>query len=173
MFDFSTCTFHFIGHYFSWTSFPYIAVVSHFTHKLVYFLSVSRWHHIFFSFIFLLMDLLSSYLTQNPKYYVSVWFKKNLSMLYLGTFFFILFRVNSSLCTWYFQYHFVKIKTSSMTWSIPRCPPQSHFQVYCKNNSYFVGVGLICDVELTCAFWPFFSFVRCIKDMSQYYKITF
>ena len=61
----------------------------------------------------------------------------------------------------------------SKTGSSPRCPIWFHYLVNSKNNSYFVGIGPICDIELTCIFWLVFLFVRCIKYRSQYYKIIF
>ena len=61
----------------------------------------------------------------------------------------------------------------SKTGSSPRCPIWFHYLVNSKNNSYFVGIGPICDIELTCIFWLVFLFVRCIKYRSQYYKIVF
>ena len=36
-----------------------------------------------------------------------------------------------------------------LTGSSPRCPLRSHSLVNIKNNSYFVGIGPICDVELS------------------------
>ena len=39
-----------------------------------------------------------------------------------------------------------------MTGSIPRCPLQSHYLVHRENNSYFVGIGPICDIDLICIF---------------------
>ena len=53
------------------------------------------------------------------------------------------------------------------------CPLRYHSLVHSENNSYFVGIGPIRDIELTCIFQPIFIFVRCIKDRSQYYKIFF
>ena len=58
-------------------------------------------------------------------------------------------------------------------WSSPRCPLRSHYLVHSKNNSFIVGIGPICDVELTCIFRPVFPFVCCIEDRFQYYNINF
>ena len=58
-------------------------------------------------------------------------------------------------------------------WSSPRYLLRYHSLVHSKNNSYFVGIAPICDVELTCIFWPVFTFVHCIEDSYQYYKIIF
>ena len=60
-----------------------------------------------------------------------------------------------------------------MTWSSPRCPLLSYFLVHSKNNSYFVVIWPIRDVELTCIFEMFFPSVGCIEDRSQCYKIFF
>ena len=40
------------------------------------------------------------------------------------------------------------------TGSSPRCPLWSHSLVHTKINPYFVGIGTICDAELTCKFRP-------------------
>ena len=42
-----------------------------------------------------------------------------------------------------------------------------------QKHSYFVGIGPICDVEITCIFWPVPPFVSCIKDRPHYYNINF
>ena len=71
------------------------------------------------------------------------------------------------------QAYLIHICKCTLTWYLPRCPLQSHSLVHSKNNSYFFGIGPICDADLTCIFWPFFPFVRCIEDRSQYYNINF
>ena len=40
--------------------------------------------------------------------------------------------------------------------SSPRCPLRSHYLVHSENNSYFLGIGPIRDVDLTCIFRPLF-----------------
>ena len=57
-----------------------------------------------------------------------------------------------------------------MTWSSPRCPHQYHYLVH-RKQFYFVGIGPICEVELTRIFGHVLLFVRCIEDRSQYYNI--
>ena len=47
--------------------------------------------------------------------------------------------------------------TSIVTGSIPRCPLWYHSLVHSQKKSYFVGIGPICDVELTYIFRPVFS----------------
>ena len=42
--------------------------------------------------------------------------------------------------------------TTILTWSIPRRPLRSHSLVHSENNYYFLGIGPIRDVELTCIF---------------------
>ena len=42
------------------------------------------------------------------------------------------------------------------TWSIPRCPLRYHYLVHSENNSYFVLIAPIRDVELTYIFRPVF-----------------
>ena len=59
------------------------------------------------------------------------------------------------------------------TGSSPRCPLWYHSLVYSKNNCYFVRIGPIHDIDLTCTFRPFFPFLQCIKDRYQYYMIMF
>ena len=39
-----------------------------------------------------------------------------------------------------------------MTWSSPRCPLRNYYVVHSNNNFYFVGIGPILYVELTCIF---------------------
>ena len=46
---------------------------------------------------------------------------------------------------------------STMMWYSPRCTLRSHYLVHIKNNSYFVGMGPICDIEFKCIFRPVFS----------------
>ena len=43
-----------------------------------------------------------------------------------------------------------------LTSSSPRCPLWSHYLVHSENNSYFIGIRPIRDVELTCKFRPGF-----------------
>ena len=58
------------------------------------------------------------------------------------------------------------------TGSSRRFPLQYHYLVHSKNNSYFVGIGPIRDIELICIFDLFFL-VSWIEDRSNYYKINF
>ena len=44
-----------------------------------------------------------------------------------------------------------------MPGSSPTFPLRSHSLVHSKNNSHFVGIGPICDIESTCIFCPIFS----------------
>ena len=60
-----------------------------------------------------------------------------------------------------------------LTGSSPICPLQYYFLVHIKNNSYFVGIGPIHDIDLIFFFGLFLLFVRWIKDRSEYYKINF
>ena len=66
---------------------------------------------------------------------------------------------------------------SSIIVCIGRGPAQdSPFDIvlwYIAKNSYFVGIGPILDVELTCIFDLDLPFVRSIKDMYQCYNINF
>ena len=55
------------------------------------------------------------------------------------------------LQVWYILVYTVSIH---MVWSSPRCLLQSHYMVHSENNSYFVWIGPIRDLELTCIFWP-------------------
>ena len=71
---------------------------------------------------------------------------------------------------WFMYYNMV---TWYMTWSRPSFPLWYHYLVHSENNSYFVVIVPICDVEHTCIFWPVFSFVHCIKDRYQYYTMIF
>ena len=41
--------------------------------------------------------------------------------------------------------------------SRPRCSLQSHYLVHSENNSFFVGIVPIRDIELTCISQPVFS----------------
>ena len=41
---------------------------------------------------------------------------------------------------------------SVLTVSSPIFPLWYHYRVHSKTNSYFFGIGQICDVELTCKF---------------------
>ena len=41
-----------------------------------------------------------------------------------------------------------------MTWSRPRFNLRYNSLVHSKNNDYFVGMGPIRDIELTCIFRP-------------------
>ena len=45
-------------------------------------------------------------------------------------------------------------KNAHVTWSIPICPLRSHSMIHSKNNSYFVRIWPIFDIELICLFWP-------------------
>ena len=56
------------------------------------------------------------------------------------------------------------------TWSTPRCPLRSHYLVHRKKNSYFLGIGPILDVELTCMFRPIFLIVYCTENRYQDYN---
>ena len=49
-------------------------------------------------------------------------------------------------------------KNPVMMWSSPRCPLQYHSLVHSENNSYFLGIGPIHYVDLTCIFRLFFPF---------------
>ena len=53
------------------------------------------------------------------------------------------------------------------------CYLQSHSLVHSENNSYFVGIGPICDIDLICVFHLLLLFVCWIEDRSKYYKINF
>ena len=64
------------------------------------------------------------------------------------------------LIWWYLYQHTDPPFSLIGTWSSPRCPFLYHSLVHSKNNSYFVGIGPICDVDLTCifltCFFPFY-----------------
>ena len=55
-------------------------------------------------------------------------------------------------------------------WYRPRCPLRSHLLVHGK-KIYSVGIGPICDVNITYIFDLSPPFVRCIKDRFQYYDL--
>ena len=55
-------------------------------------------------------------------------------------------------CGWFL----LRCKICTMTGSSPRCPLWSHYLVHIKNNSYFLGIGPIRDIDLICIYRPFY-----------------
>ena len=54
---------------------------------------------------------------------------------------------------------------SVLTVSSPRFPLWYHYRVRSEKNSYFFGIGQICDVDLTCKFRPGFYLLYVVSKI--------
>ena len=113
-----------------WMSFPHIVVLFNYTNRFSYFLSRSRWLHIFIASILLLISFMPLCVTQNHKYSPPVCPKKELSIFHLSPFSFSLFSVNCNFCKWSVQYSFSTIKSLSMYARITSNPWNKSF-IFC------------------------------------------